>query len=154
MEAHVSSNRVMIDAAAGVFELEGEADFVATQLDKLLPLVSAGGFVKAAPDAEDVADEQTPTTPDAKPNGAKKSKRGASSRPPKGHSCSDRIMTLREDGFFKEQRTPAQIVEGLGAKGWTHTSNQVSAAGGQMFNRGDIQRTKVGQGFAYYWDRE
>lgn len=64
------------------------------------------------------------------------------------------MMTLRGDGFFKEQKTPAQIVEELGAKGWTHASNQVSAAGGQMFKRGDIQRTKVGNGFAYYWDRE
>lgn len=150
----MSSNRVMIDAAAGVFELEGEADFVATQLDKLLPLVSAGGFVKVQPDNEDSTDNQSPPAADPKPSGGKKNRRGTSSRPPKGHSCADRMITLREDGFFKEQKTPAQIVEGLGAKGWTHASNQVSAAAGQMFKRGDIQRTKVGQGFAYYWDRE
>lgn len=64
------------------------------------------------------------------------------------------MLTLKKDGFFREQRTPAQIVEALGKKGWTHNSNQVSAAGGQMFKRSDIQRTKMGKGFAYFWDRE
>lgn len=152
----MSGNRIMIDAAAGIFEMEGEADFVAAQLDKLLPLVTAGGFVKRAAPSENSDDVEKPPQPqpESKSNGSKKSKRGTSSRPPKGHSCSDRMMTLREDGFFKEQKTPAQIVEGLGAKGWSHASNQVSAAGVQMFNRGDIQRTKVGNGFSYYWDRE
>ena len=146
----------MIDAAAGIFEMEGEADFVAAQLDKLLPLVTAGGFVKRVGPSENSDDVEQPPQPqpESKSNGSKKSKRGTGSRPPKGRSCSDRMMTLREDGFFKEQRKPAQIVNGLGAKGWTHTSNQVSAAGGHMHTRGDIQRTKVGNGFAYYWDRE
>jgi len=150
----MSSNRIMIDAAAGVFEIEGEAGFVETQLDKLLPLMTSGRFKKAAvtPMGEGEATEQS--VPEQEPNGSKKSKRGSNNRPPKGHSCADRMKELRVDGFFKQQKTPAQIVEGLGAKGWTHSSNQVSAAGGQMFKRGDIQRTKVGNGFAYYWDRE
>lgn len=154
----MTANRIMIDAAAGVFELEGEAEFVSAQLDKLLPIVKTGGFSKPDSNEEEtfVATQQNlqDVQPQAKTNGTKKSKRGTGTRPPKGHSCADRMMTLRTDGFFKEQKTPAQIVKDLGAKGWTHTSNQVSAAGGQMFNRGDIQRTKVGNGFAYYWDRE
>ncbi|MCR9088049.1 MAG: hypothetical protein NXH97_15045 [Rhodobacteraceae bacterium] len=156
----MTANRIMIDAAAGVFELEGEAEFVSAQLDKLLPIVKTGGFPKPDNTKEEEetfeAPQQTPqdVQSQAKTNGTKKSKRGTGTRPPKGHSCADRMMTLITDGFFKEQKTPAQIVEGLGAKGWTHTSNQVSAAGGQMFNRGAIQRTKAGNGFAYYWDRE
>lgn len=153
LEARVSNNRIRIDAAAGVFELEGAAEFVEAQLDKLLPLVKAGGFIKTPGTPEDRGDEAEQPEPETKANGSRKSKR-RSSLPPKGHSCADRMMVLREDGFFKEQKTPAQIVEGLGAKGWTHTSNQVSAAGGQMFKRGAIQRTKAGNGFAYYWDRE
>ena len=62
-------------------------------------------------------------------------------------------MVLRDDGFFKEHQTPSQIVEGLAKHGWTHNSNQVSAAAGNMFTRGDIQRTKKAKGFAYFWDR-
>lgn len=150
----MSNNRVMIDAAAGIFEVEGEAGFVETQLDKLLPLVTSGGFVKAdAGRTLKAAEEGTPDTT-GKTNSSKKAKRGTGSRPPKGHSCADRLKALRDDGFFKEQKTPSQMVEGLAEKGWTHTSNQVSAAAGQMFNRGDIQRTKSGNGFAYFWDRE
>lgn len=149
----MSSNRVMIDAAAGIFELEGEAGFVETQLDKLLPLLTAGGFGKASTQAEGIDPDAEQPSPGVGQNGSKQSKRRTANRPPKGHSCSDRILALREDGFFKEQKTPSQIVEGLAVKGWTHNSNQVSAAGGQMFKRGDIQRTKAGKGFAYYWDR-
>lgn len=152
----MTCNRVKIDAASGIFELEGEADFVQTQLDKLLPLVTAGGFVKKAVQAEIMNGSITPPPQEDTSNGANTVRRAKrrSSTPPKGHSCADRMLALRQDGFFKEQKTPSQIVEGLGAKGWTHTSNQVSAAGGQMFKRGDIQRTKAGNGFAYYWDRE
>lgn len=40
------------------------------------------------------------------------------------------------------------------AKGWTHKSNQVGAALTALFERGQIQRTKEGNGaWKYYWDR-
>ncbi|MYF31180.1 MAG: hypothetical protein F4029_04425 [Gammaproteobacteria bacterium] len=149
----------MIDAPTGVIEVEGEKEFVEAQLERLMPLIEACGFGQLvnATDAEDDSlgergrsDEETD---DLSQKDTKKPKR-AVNRPPKGHSCADRIMELRKDGFFKERRTPAEIVDALGTKGWTHTNNQVSAAGGTMFKRGDIQRTKSGKGFAYFWDRD
>lgn len=157
------TNRIHIDAPTGVIEVEGEKDFVEAQLDKLMPLILACGFgtrPAAAHAAEQVAeavDQSVALAPEngkATPqNGAKKSKRSVN-RPPKGHSCADRITTLKESGFFKSQKTPSEIVEALAKKGWTHNSSQVSAAAGVMFNRGDIQRTKVGNGFAYFWDQD
>ena len=63
-------------------------------------------------------------------------------------------MTLRNEGFFKNHQTAAQIVSELEKKGWTHQANQVAAAGTNMFNRGDIQRTKTGRSWEYYWDRD
>ena len=126
------------------------------QLDKLMPLIESCGFGRFETHSEDITmrergrgDEETE---DSGEKEAMKTKR-AVNRPPKGHSCADRIMELRNDGYFQEQRTPAEIVVRLGEKGWTHTNNQVSAAGGTMFKRGDIQRTKSGRGFAYFWDR-
>lgn len=83
----------------------------------------------------------------------KKSRRGKV-RAPKGQGCADRILTLRKDGFFSEQRSVSDIVAGLAEKGWTFKNNQVSAAAGQMFGRNDIQRTSSGKGFAYFWDRD
>lgn len=146
-----------------MIEVEGEKDFVEAQLDKLMPLIQACGFgtrsaaVQLPEPESEVAEHAEAAHSDngtaAGKNGANKSKRNVN-RPPKGHSCADRITVLKEDGFFKSQKTPAEIVEALAKKGWTHNGNQVSAAAGKMFNRGDIQRTKAGKGFAYFWDRD
>lgn len=76
------------------------------------------------------------------------------SLPPKGQSCRARITKLRDDKFFSEKRSPSDIVTGLAKKGWTHTVNQVGAALTPMFEKGEIQRTKEGNGFKYFWDRE
>lgn len=158
------TNRIHIDAPTGVIEVEGEKDFVEAQLDKLMPLITACGFgtrpvaAQAAEQNSETLDEGDASASEngkATPlNGAKKSKRSVN-RPPKGHSCADRMMSLRSEGFFKERKTPADIVNGLKSKGFTHTSNQVGAAGTNMHKRGDIQRTKTGDGpWEYYWDRD
>lgn len=149
--------KVRIDMQLGVFELEGEHDFVGTYLDKLLPVLESRKFVPRSPAEE--ADEGSDAGKGD--NGADsadggKNKRKASKRAPAGSSCRDRILTLKVDGFFKDHRTPSDIVTALGQKGWTHNVNQVSAALGQMFEGGQIQRTKntVGKGFIYFWDRD
>ena len=87
-------------------------------------------------------------TTDQKP---KRKKRPA---PPPGASCRDRINKLKADGFFKGAKATGDIVEGLGKKGWTHNAPQVGAALTIMFNKDEIQRTKDGGSFKYYWDRD
>jgi len=152
------TNRVHIDAPAGVVEIEGEKDFVEGLLAKLFPLLEEAGFgsrppnstpapaVEEASDVEDAVPEQT---------GKPKAKKRSVNKPPKGHSCADRIISLKTEGFFKEHRSGSEIVEGLKGKGWTHAGNQVGAALTQMFARGDIQRTKEGNGsWKYFWDRD
>lgn len=133
------TNRVHIDAPAGVVEIEGEKDFVEGLLAKLFPLLEEAGFGSRPPNAAPVepdeeaveADEVAPERM-AKP----KAKKRSVNKPPKGRSGSE-------------------IVEGLKGKGWTHAGNQVGAALTQMFNRGDIQRTKEGNGaWKYFWDRD
>lgn len=153
------TNRVFIDAPTGVIELEGEKEFVEAQIEKFLPLIQSFGFgirgkTRTQQDGTVDADDSAITAKPAAPPKDRKQSRRVVNRPPKGHSCADRIMELRKDGFFKERRTTTQIADGLGDKGWTHTSSQVAAAAGPMFNRGDIQRAKEGRGFVYFWDRE
>lgn len=151
------TNRVHIDAPAGVIDIEGEKDFVEGLLAKLFPLIEEAGFgsrpVGSEPEqfveAETVADEAAPAE-----NGKTRAKKRRTSAPPKGQSCAARILVLKQEGFFKDHRSGADIVTGLAAKGWTHKSNQVGASLTQMFERGDIQRTKEGNGaWKYYWDR-
>ena len=151
------ANRLFIDASSGVVEIEGEKEFVETNLQKLLPLIEACGLGARAGAAEQKGGtrakrDQANDTPSGGPTDDKRVRR-THRQPPKGQSCAARMMTLRENGFFKEHRTPSEIAAGLAKQGSTHTSNQVSAAGVKMFERGDIQRTKKGKGFSYFWDR-
>lgn len=157
------TNRIHIDAPTGVIEVEGEKDFVEAQLDKLLPLIQSCGFgtrpalETRTPTETSVQDDTKPEADSSDANGNrktvnKKSRRGKA-RAPRGQSCADRILTLREEAYFKKQRSTADIVGELGKKGWVHNTSQVAAAAGQMFERGDLQRTKVGRGFEYFWHR-
>lgn len=149
--------RVRIDAPAGIVELEGDRDFVSAYLDKLLPLVEQAGLGKSAGMNASV-EIPLETSKNAEANGveAGKKKRRVTKPAPAGQSCRDRINMLKADGFFKEHRTPSEIVTGLSKKGWTHNINQASAALGSMFNAGEIQRTKNDNsvGFSYFWDRD
>jgi hypothetical protein len=156
----IMTNRIHIDAPAGVVEIEGEKDFVEGLLGKLFPLIeevgfgsrpkSAVGIDPIADPAADVDDEVSTDTAET----SKKRVRRPVKQPPAGQSCPARIQVLKEEGFFKEHRSPADIVEALKAKGWTHNLNQVSAATSTMFSKGTIQRTKAGKGpWQYFWDR-
>lgn len=147
--------RVKVDAPAGVVELEGEAQFVTDFFDKFLPLIQAAGFgtgvsTNAGEISELVSETGAEATEPQKPK-AKKRKRA---NPPAGASCRDRMTTLRQDGFFKEPKTPTEIVAGLAKKGWVHNVNQVGAALTNMFSKSEIQRTKDGGSFTYFWDRD
>jgi hypothetical protein len=156
------TNRVHIDAPAGVIEIEGEKEFVEGLLAKLFPLIEEAGF-GSRPLAEEPAqapvDEQSGSRANPAENRtptdvAKKPPRKAVKMPPAGQSCPARIQILKEEGFFREHRAPSDIVAKLREKGWTHNLNQVGAATSALFTKGVLQRTKVGKGpWLYFWDR-
>ena len=143
--------KARIDAAAGSVELEGDKEFVSAYLDKLLPMLQSVRKVGSALKPP-TAVEPSGSSPEGPPPQPKKRRRGKFN-PPQGTSCRTRILTLKEDGFFKNHQTPADIAKGLGTKGWTHNSNQVAAALVTMFKNQEIQRTKGTKGWTYYWDR-
>jgi len=153
------TNRVHIDAPAGVIDLEGEKDFVEGMLAKLFPLIEEAGFGSRPTSVGKDGDTEPLDTPEElapEKEGAsiKTRTRKAGKKPPAGQSCGERIMKLKADGFFKEKRSSADIVTGLKAKGWTHNSSQVGAAAGPLFTKGELQRTNEGGGWLYYWDRD
>ncbi|WP_298671308.1 hypothetical protein [uncultured Sphingomonas sp.] len=154
------TNRVHIDAPAGVVEIEGEKDFVEGLLAKLFPLLEEAGFGSRPPSkvAPTQTGEETPEPDEemADDNSVAKGKvKRKRSVAPKGHSCADRILAMKGEGFFKDKRGTGEIVTGLAAKGYTHKANQVAAAGESLFKRNLLQRTKDGNGpFQYYWDRD
>lgn len=155
------TNRVHIDAPAGVIDIEGEKDFVEGLLAKLFPLIEEAGFgsrpTTMVEDEEAGADDGPSiagvTNSDTSPNGAKKRTRKSVKKPPAGQSCPARIQILKDEGFFKEHRNQAEIVAKLKSKGWTHNLNQVGSATSKLFTRGVLQRTKEGNGpWLYFSD--
>ncbi|MBX5219587.1 hypothetical protein HJC04_04515 [Rhizobium sp. NLR8a] len=154
------TNRVHIDAPSGVIEIEGEKEFVEGLLAKLFPLIEEAGFgSRPQGEADNSSRDDAPIVSSDDPAVDEQARVRAKKRgvkaPPKGQSCADRIISLKADGFFKEHRGGADIVAGLKGKGWTHKSNQVGAALTGLFERGQIQRTKEGNGsWKYYWDRD
>ena len=155
------TNRVHIDAPSGIIDIEGEKEFVEGLLAKLFPLIENVGFgsrpagkLDSSEEAEAPESSDNMQGEDNTQAGKAKGKRRRSVAP-KGHSCSDRIVALKEDGFFKSKRGLGEIVTGLSQKGFTHQANQVAAAGESLFKRGLLQRTKDGKGpFMYFWDRD
>jgi hypothetical protein len=156
------TNRVHIDALGGVVEIEGEKDFVEGLLTKVFPLREKAGFGsrplkagEAQPNDDNLNKANEEDIADDVGNSGKPKLKRKRSVAPKGHSCADRMILLKDEGFFKAKRTSGEIVAGLAEKGFTHKSNQVAAAGESLFNRGLLQRTKDGSGpFKYFWDRE
>lgn len=155
------TNRVHIDAPAGVIDIEGEKDFVEGMLGKLFPLIEEAGFgsrpttsegVDAGIEAANFSDDNNRSDETEIP---KKRGRKSFKQPPAGQSCPARIQVLKDEGFFKQHRAPSDIVSGLQAKGWTHNLNQVGAATSALFTKGNLQRTKNGKGpWMYFWDRD
>ncbi len=141
----MSAVKARVDIRAGQIELEGDKDFVQSNLDKFRELMAQRGQ-KSEPDDEDapVADESS--------NGKETKVKRRRAKLVAGDGCRDRILKLKEDGFFGQQQTPAEIVKGLAAKGWTNSHNQVTAALTTMFEAGQLKRTSNGKGFKYFWD--
>jgi hypothetical protein len=154
------TNRAHIDAPAGVIDIEGEKDFVEGLLAKLFPLIEEGGFgSRSLPkntgnELDSDSDAEIGQTDEGDVKSTKIKPKRKRNVAPKGHTCPDRIQALKEEGFFKTKKGIPDIIAGLAAKGYTHTSNQVSAAGESMFRRQAIQRSKEGKGpWMYFWDR-
>ena len=146
----MTSARISINLREGIFELEGDAEFIREHLDKVLPLVSNAPKTPSSPPGR-----VTDPTPRIDSDEGKRTRKAARRAPP-GATCRDRILTLKAADFFKTKRGPSDVASGLGEKGWTHSGPQVRAALSGMFDAGELQRTKNsdGRGFLYFWDRD
>lgn len=55
-------------------------------------------------------------------------------------SCSERIVSLREDGFFKGPRTLGEIRRELQARGWTYPVTSLSGPMQKLVQRRELRR--------------
>jgi hypothetical protein len=64
---------------------------------------------------------------------------------------SSRILSLAEDGFFREQRSLAEIQTGLAERGWHYDQNNLSTPLARLVRRKVLRRTQVADGSKKLW---
>ncbi len=62
-----------------------------------------------------------------------------------------RILTLKDEDYFKEQRTLPQVREGLGARGWHYPITALSGAMQGLVRKRELRRERVSSGGKKTW---
>jgi hypothetical protein len=62
-----------------------------------------------------------------------------------------RIRTLKDEDYFKEQRTLPQVREGLGARGWHYAITALSGAMQGLVRKRELRRERVSSGGKRIW---
>jgi hypothetical protein len=68
-----------------------------------------------------------------------------------GASLPARILTLKDEDYFKEQRTLPQVREALGARGWHYAITALSGAMQGLVRKRELRREKVSSGGKKIW---
>lgn len=80
--------------------------------------------------------------------------KGKSAKPAKGSSAktaTERILILREEGFFKSQRSMGEVASELAAHGWHYPLTALSGTLQSMTQRRDVRRVRAKRGNKKVW---
>jgi len=85
---------------------------------------------------------------DGGPTDSDEKRAGRSGQPT---SVAERILALRNQGFFKQLRGIGDVREGLGAHGWHYPVTALSGALQQLVRRSELRRQKAPEGKKRVW---
>ncbi len=66
-------------------------------------------------------------------------------------SLAGRVLAIKSDNYFKEQRTLAEIREALGTRGWHYPLTTLSGTMQGLIRRGGLRRERVASGGKKVW---
>ena len=135
--------KAVINIGEVTIQLEGPQTFVEKYLDQYHSIIEKG---LTSTSISHVTSKETKVEKAEKPA----PKRTRIVRPKAGPPKSEKILELINEGFFKEQRTTADVRERLLEKGVRYESGLTSATLNNLFNSGKLERTGVGRGAKYY----
>lgn len=136
--------KAVISIGESSIQLEGSQEFVEKYLEKYDSIIESWN---ASPVSIKTVEKESIAEKEQRKAQKKKRIRRTSAGP----SCSDKIRELLNEGFFKEQKSNAEVTKALQEiKGVRFPSNVVSAALINLFARGELQRTLKGKTPYYY----
>ena len=135
--------KAVINVGEVTIQLEGPREFVERYLDQYQAIIEKG---LSSTSTSRRTSKETEVEKAEKPT----PKRTRIVRPKAGPPKSEKIIELISEGFFKEQRTTADVRERLLEKGVRYESGLTSATLNNLFNSGKLERTGVGRGAKYY----
>ena len=62
-----------------------------------------------------------------------------------------RILVIKSEGFFKEQRTLGEVREALGTRGWHYPVTTLSGTMQSLVRRRELRRERTGAGGKQAW---
>lgn len=140
------SVKLHINASQGLLDIEGDVSFV----ERIYHDAKASGLFKvlearhhAAQSSENIVTEDPPSTHADQ----KKKKRTAPKK--NGPACTERIVELREAGFFDQMKKAGEVKDGLAKNGHSYAANQVGAALTALYKSGALRRSKIDSVWQY-----
>lgn len=126
--------KVVINLKERILQLEGSQEFVEKYLDLYRPDASKW---KAVISQEESEQKKKPATKRTRTKAAK----------PKGApSCTGRIRTLIDEGYFNEPKTSAEVTNWLKEeKGTTYGTGPVTASLNYLIKSGKLRRFREGK---------
>jgi len=132
--------RILMDLATGQIEVEGTEAFVSAQFAQAIQMMKELGTWKVSVVDKTGNCRDEPHAESSEKSEPKKRKRSTSRR--SGPSCGSRILTLKDEGFFDEQRSTSDVKAKLQEKATPYQSNQIAAAMKTITENGHLRRVK------------
>ncbi len=74
-----------------------------------------------------------------------------SGRKQQPRTLTERILTIRSEGFFKPQRSLSEVREALGSRGWHYPLTTLSGVMQALVRRRELRRERVSVGNKQVW---
>lgn len=113
--------KLVVDLQRGLIEIDASDELVKRVYSDVRDTILSR--LASSPAQEDFGETPgvTPPAPDAAKKPRRKTRAG-------GPSCASRILEIKDEGFFKEPKSPREVREKLKERGTTYASNQIAAS--------------------------
>jgi hypothetical protein len=132
--------KLHINALQGLFDIEGPEDFV----ERIYRDAKDSGLF-STPQFKETMEKSAEANPDidVASQSTDQKKRKRTSPKKTGPACTERIIEMRQAGFFDQLKKASDVKDGLEKNGHSYAGNQVGAALTSLYRSGQLRRSKI-----------